>query len=54
MPTKFCFATEKEGRKPPTDRKPIAEKRASKKTVDAAIVVGSVSNECEYDTSSLT
>ena len=54
MPTKFCFVTEKEGRKPPTERKPIAEKRASEKTVDAVIIVESVSNECEDDTSSLT
>lgn len=54
VPTKFCFVTEKEGRKPPTEQKPIAEKCASEKTVDAAIVVESLSNECENDTSSLT
>ena len=53
VPTKFCFVTEKEGRKPPTERKPIADKRASETTVDAAIVVESLSNECQDVTSSL-
>lgn len=47
VPTKFCFVTEKEGRKLPTEQKPIAGKRASEKTVDVVIVAESVSNECQ-------
>ena len=54
VPTKFCFVTEKEGRKPPTERKLIAEKHTSEETVNIAIVVESVSNECQDVTSSLT
>ena len=52
--TKFCFVTEKGGRKPPTEQKLIAERCASEETVNVAIVVESVSNECQDVTSSLT
>ena len=45
----FCHGKRKE-----ESRQLIAEKRASEETVDAAIVVESVSNECQDVTSSLT
>ena len=55
MPTKFCFVTEKKGRKPPTEGKSIAEKRAPvKKLLTEPLLLQSMSNECEDDTSSLT
>lgn len=52
VPTEFCFV--RKGRKLQTARKSIAEKCTSEKTVDTAIIVESVSNECLDVTSSLT
>lgn len=52
VPSEFCFV--RKGRKLQTARKPIAQKCTSEKTVDTAIIVESVSNECLDVTSSLT